>query len=383
MKAWLCLPALALLAASALPAQKAQSIVIQIKGQNGPGADAVATYLEGQIESLILNQYPCIDVISDSEIKSLLDNERQRQLLGGGDGDALSNLAGALDAQTVITIDVNTTGSQAFMSASAMNMTTAQPTDKGAKVTGTGEQALDGAEALAKDFVSGLSALKGVCDIHWKGTIAYHERQNAGSTTTDHKSGGRGANGQTPDGQSSTTTKWVVDDLIEVVLMPMSLGASSVNNPVAKFTHGYSNENDNLTSSSGTDWCRESGANPKLEGYGESDLGESYFAFGETSWKAPVSISLTSDGSYEITIHWDDLPLKWNRHTKEPGGFCPNKPGLEATSTGEDSGLGATIPFMARLTQLTLTFFPVTTNSPSMRRQCPIRAAVRSRSIGI
>jgi hypothetical protein len=340
VKPLLCLPVLALLAASALPAQKTQTVVIEIKGQNGPAADAVASYLEGQIESLLLDQYPCVDVISDTDIKSLLDNERERRLLGGEDSDLLSNLAGALGAQTVITIDVNTTSSQTLMSASAMNMTTAQPTDKGAKVTGNGDAALDGAEALAKEFVAGLTALKGVCDIHWKGTISYHERQNAGATTTDHKTGGRGANGQTPQGQSTTTTKWVLDDLVEVVLMPMSLGASSVNNPMAKFTHGFSNENDNLTSSSGTDWCREPDSNPKLEGYGESDLGESYEAYGEKSWKAPVSISLSSDGSYEITIRWDDLPLKWKRHTKEPGGFCPIKPGLEATANGEDSRPG-------------------------------------------
>jgi hypothetical protein len=335
VKSLLCLPVLALLAASVLPAQKAQSVVIQIKGQNGPGADAVASYLEGQIESMILDQYPCVDVISDSDIKSLLDNERQRKLLGGEDSDLLSNMAGALDAQTVITINVSTTGSQTLMNAGAMNMKTAQPTDKGAKVTGNGDAALDGAEALAKEFVSGLSALKGVCDIHWKGTISYHERQNASASTSAHTTGGGGASSE-----STTTTKWVLDDLVEVMLMPMSLGGSGANNPMARFSHGFSNQSVNLTNSSGTDWCREPDSNPKLEGYGESDLGVTSEASGEKSWKAPVSISLASDGSYEITISWEDLPIKTNRHEKEPGGFCPNKPGLEATSTSDDFRAG-------------------------------------------
>jgi hypothetical protein len=341
VKAWLCLPALALLAASALSAQKAPSVIIQSQSQKGTDAETVAAYLENQIESILLDQYPCIDAISDKELGSLIDLERQRELLGGGDDNFLSNLAGAMGAQYVINITVTSSGTQTFMSASAMNTANGQPINKDAKVTNTGEQALADADALAREFVAGLTALKGQCDAHWTGAITYHERQNAGATTTEHHTGGRGANGQTPQSQSSTTTRWTIDDVVEAVLMPMSLGASSVNNPMAKFTRGFRNQNDNLTSSGGTDWCREPNSNPKLQGYSESNLGESYEAEGEKSWKAQVSIVLSSDGGYEVTIRWEDLPVKWKRHTKEPGNFCPNKPGLEATATGEDSRPGS------------------------------------------
>jgi len=340
MKLCLYLSALALVAASALSAQKSPSVIIQSHSQKGTDAETVAKYLENQIESILLDQYPCIDVVADKELGAMADNERQRELLGSGDDNFLTNMAGAMGAQYVITVTVTSSGSQTFMSASANNTANGQPINKDAKVTGTDKQALADADALAREFVSGLSALTSQCNAHWTGTITYHEKQNASTTTTDHHTGGRGANGQTPESNSTTTTKWTLDDVVEVVLMPMSLGASSVNNPMAKFSHGFRNQNDNLTSSSGTDWCRAPGSNPRLQGYSESNLGESYEAEGEKSWKAPVSITLGSDGNYEATIRWDDLPLKWKRHTKEPGGFCPAKAGLDATATGEDSRPG-------------------------------------------
>ena len=330
---------LGLLSATAWSQGIAPSVMVFASAEGGSGSDNVADYLSGQIMKGLRDQYPCIDLLSDKGIADLLDFERQRQLLGAGDDSLLPNLAGSLGVQYIISVSVTAFGNQMSLSVSEINVASRQAVERSSKVTGQGDAALDGAESLANEFVGKLSNFKGQCDPHWTGSITYKEQQDAKSSTSDSHTGGRAANGQRDQSQSTATYSWMLEDVVEAVLMPVSLGSQGPNRPMAKFTHSFRNQQNNKTVSSGTMWCRLPGSNPKLIGYSD-ESGETYDALGEKSWKHPVSIRVSKDGNYEIDVRWEDVPLTWKRSNKLPGTGCPLIGGAEATTTGQDTREG-------------------------------------------
>jgi len=331
------------LLAGTLWAQGSIVIYTNAKGPAGDGqgrADLLGDALEADIKNGLMDQYPCFDMTSTEDIKAALDYDRQRQLLGGADESVLANVAGSLGAQYIISLSVTVMDGQAYIKVSLQDATTGKVESMKDKSTENSEKAFSDAESLAKDFLQGLSNLKRKCDPHWSGSIIWEDREEAGNQKTEKQMGGRAASGQREEIVSTYTYTWNRDDLVEAVLMPLSLGSQGPNSPMAKLTRNFRNQDISSTKSSGMVFCRKPGSNPVLTGFSD-EPGETYDAQGKNSWKHPVDISVSEDGSYQIEIRWEDVPYTWKRSKKEPGSGCPPQSSGEIITNGSDVQVGS------------------------------------------
>jgi hypothetical protein len=141
-----------------------------------------ADYFEGEVGKMLQEKYPCAQAIPASGVGTVLDWNRQRELMGADlDPADMQAIAGAVGAKYLISLTVSEFGAgQVSLNASMMDTTTTQVQAKTGSVSGGGEAALDAVEALAKQFVDSLSSLsqfsKEKCNPtnRLAGTVTYH-----------------------------------------------------------------------------------------------------------------------------------------------------------------------------------------------------------------
>jgi len=150
-----------------------------------------ADYFEGEVGKMLQEKYPCAQAITASGVGTVLDWNRQRELMGADlDPADMQAIAGAVGAKYLISLTVSEFGAgQVSLNASMMDTTTTQVQAKTGSVSGGGEAALDAVEALAKQFVDSLSSLsqfsKEKCNPtnRWAGTVTYHLVDNHNEKT--------------------------------------------------------------------------------------------------------------------------------------------------------------------------------------------------------
>ncbi len=337
---------LGLLPTAAWAQGKAGSVVVVGKSSTdrpaGPGeasdeATAAAHYLETQV-AIDLDRL-CVRSITDQDLRDLLGYEKARELLGSDTGGkALAAAAEAQGAQYVVTVSASEKGGEMSLSASLTNAANGQTMARERVTTPVGPGEADAVESLAKQFVDKLSSLTNFdtgCEPHWSGSITWEDREEAGNQKSDRILGGQAADGQREEMLSTVTYTWKIDDVVEVVLMPMSLGSQGPNSPKAKFVRNFRNQDISSTKSSGRVFCRYPGKDPALYGYSE-ESGYTYDAQGKNSWKHPVDVTVEGDGSYRIEAELESAPYTWKRSTKEPGSGCPPESPGEIITTGSD-----------------------------------------------
>ena len=96
----------------------------------GQSADHWALTLAGIIARQLDTKYPCGSTMDQSDIATLLDAERRRQLLGGEDDDRLRGIAGALGAKTLIGLRITMSGDSVLVNAVAVDVPTAKATTR-------------------------------------------------------------------------------------------------------------------------------------------------------------------------------------------------------------------------------------------------------------
>jgi len=124
-------------------------------------AASVASYLEDQIEKQLMAQYPCSKIMDDKSMQALLHLEKDRELLGSDTAGDLTAIAGAAGARYLVVATVNQTASSDYMQLTILDGNTGKALEKADKNTGTGDAALDGAEALATSFANSLEGTLG------------------------------------------------------------------------------------------------------------------------------------------------------------------------------------------------------------------------------
>src|SRR6266496_1055291 len=165
-------------------------------------------------------------------------------------------VANSLSARYLISISVIGFGDKVSMKASVLDPKTGKILQSEQTNTGGGDQALDGAESLARKLLADLSSLlKQQCEPHWTGSVTWAHKEEAGSRETSAcRRGLVCAVGE--EIESITTYTWKVDEAVEAVLMPMSLGSEGPDSPMAGFAHSFRNQTKNSNKTSGKKWCR-------------------------------------------------------------------------------------------------------------------------------
>lgn len=321
-----------MLVVHSLPAQSTGSVIIYNKSIKGTNEErAITEYLSAKIGGGMLKQYPCVDWIDQQGIATLLENERQRQLLGQDPNDEmLSNLAGALGARYIIALSARTLpNGQAMVSAKVMDSRTLRTLVDKTQMTGGGDDALDKVEVMAQQLLQGLAGIfKNRCDPHWTGTI---------SQTMVIQSGESKETPGIPGAMESKVKVWVThsdkaEHKIEAVLQPNTLGAQGAKT-MARVTNSYDHRYERTLKRTSTIRCRPNNA----PSYTRDTNGNSSEIITETGRKTetmPVYIHVyKSTGTFEISVDYPAMTTKRREESRGVKSGCKDESFSESSET--------------------------------------------------
>lgn len=149
---------------------------------------AIQQYLKGKVLAYLLKHYPCANYMDDTGLAAMLKFERDRQLLGKGDEESLSDLAGALGAQYLVSINVTQISNTFVMNVIGADKRRGTTISRKAATAQGFKEAYAPAESLAEEFASDMiKSLPDCYENEWIGTITYQRvTQGESRTTEDH-----------------------------------------------------------------------------------------------------------------------------------------------------------------------------------------------------
>ncbi len=140
---------------------------------NNKSAASYLTYFESQFSIRLKNKIPCASYLSQSDVVAILDWERQKELLGVGDVNQLSNIAEAMKCDYLVHLRIrvfeNTTMIDAFIVKKGQDKVVSRI----AESAPNGDESLDAIENLSKQLVDELHQYNSqLCrEKTWTGTI--------------------------------------------------------------------------------------------------------------------------------------------------------------------------------------------------------------------
>jgi len=140
---------------------------------NNKSAASYLTYFESQFSIRLKNKIPCASYLSQSDVVAILDWERQKELLGVGDVNQLSNIAEAMKCNYLVHLRIrvfeNTTMIDAFIVKKGQDKVISRI----AESAPNGDESLDAIENLSKQLVDELHQYNSqLCpEKIWTGTI--------------------------------------------------------------------------------------------------------------------------------------------------------------------------------------------------------------------
>jgi hypothetical protein len=156
----------------------------------GGEAQLFADYFQGEVSERMQDKYPCAELMPEAGLGVVLQNNKERELLGSDTTEDMQTLAGAIGAKYLIRLTVTPMGSgQVMLSAKMMNLSKVTVQESMTTISKGGEAAADAIEALAQQFVDSLGSLsqfskeKCVPTNRWAGTIKYKLFKDKESTS--------------------------------------------------------------------------------------------------------------------------------------------------------------------------------------------------------
>lgn len=166
--------------ATALAAPAKRTIYLKVRAnedkaflaQNKKGtAQLFADVLSSKTWNALIEKYPCYAVTREQDVVTLLEWERQKQLLGAGDEEALAQMANALGTKYLLEMRIHMVGKKVFLRGALLD----QQRAKAVAVDSSwedyeGEDTFETVEDFAKSFVEGLD-IPG-CQKVWVGNVS-------------------------------------------------------------------------------------------------------------------------------------------------------------------------------------------------------------------
>lgn len=280
------------LAAQFAQSQTGSSIVIHDNTSKANGGENATSNLRSEIASALNREKPCVDIIDDQDIRNVIESEREKNLLEGGDPDqVLKDIGNLMGASYVMSVSAmpgagGTTSYTAFV----MNPQTGTTV---ARQTGTD------AKEIAKSIVGQLgSSLADNCKPHWVGEVKYEYIWNETKVTTDKGA----AHASTRNTSRTKTETYSSQNTIIATLLPPKPGSDvSANKTIARVWMKSKIISEKNHETNGEVYCRPKGGNPYWTGY-SLKYSEIFTQLGGGSDNLPVSISLDNDGNYKIVV---------------------------------------------------------------------------------
>ncbi|MBK9162985.1 MAG: hypothetical protein IPM21_03600 [Acidobacteria bacterium] len=292
---------------------KASSIVIHDTTSPANGGENATKGLRDKFRSALENAKPCVETMDDQDLRDALQDERERELLEGGDpSDVLKALGERLGAGMIMNVQaLPGPGGTTVYSGSVIDTTSARAV---ARETGSESEV---AEQLVRDLGPYLAD---TCKPHWTGTVNYVFSSSETKTTDDSGA----AHAVRRNVKRRTTETSNMQHTIKASLSGAPAAGASVNSPKARvmqrtqFTFGKS------SNSSGEVRCREPGKNPYFTNFSE-EYTETTTQLGQGTDTMPVFISIDSDGSYSIKVNAPAGVIYGKYETRRNYSGCPSE----------------------------------------------------------
>ena len=272
--------------------QTGSSIVIHDNTSPANGGENATSNLRSEIESALNREKPCVDIMDDQDIRDVLESEREKNLLEGGDPQqVLTDIGTLMGASYVMSVSAMPgAGGSTSYTVFVMNPKTGTTI---ARQTGTD------AKDIAKSIVGQMgSSLPDNCKPHWVGEVKYEFTWNETKTTNDEGA----AHASTRNTKRTKTETYSAKNTIVAMLLPPKPGGEvSASKTMARVWMRSSIVSEKKHDTNGEIWCREKGQNPQWKGY-NSKYSETVTQIGGGSDNLPVSIALDNDGNYNITV---------------------------------------------------------------------------------
>ena len=271
--------------------QKGSSIVIHDNTSPANGGENATSNLRSELESALNKDKPCVDIMDDQDIRDVIESEREKNLLEGGDPDqVLKDIGALMDASYVMSVSATPLAGGTVYTVFVMDQQSGKTI---ARQTGTD------AKQIAKSIVGQLgSSLPDNCKPHWVGEVKYEFTWNETKTTNDEGA----AHASTRNTKRTKTDTYTAKNTIVAMLLPPKPGSEvSASKTMARVWMRSSIVSEKKHETNGEIWCREKGQNPQWKGY-NSKYSETVTQIGGGSDNLPVSIALDADGEYKISV---------------------------------------------------------------------------------
>ncbi len=316
----LCVPGMIL-------AQKGSSIVIHDNTAASNGGENATSSLRKEIASALNREKPCTDLMDDEDIRNVLESEREKNLLEGGDPQqVLTDIGNLMGASYVMSVSATPgPGSSTTYTVFVMDPKTATTI---ARQTGTDPKQI--ADNIARQLGPNLSD---ECNPHWVGQIKYTYSSNDTKTTND---AGAMHAGTRNTKRSSTETFSAQSNIVAILLPPKSGTTVSANKTIARVWMRMNTLAEKKQETVGEIYCRLRGENPKWKGYSLSYT-ETTTQTGGGADNLPVYISIDKEGNYKIVVNTPGATLlgKFETSRSETGCTEENPPQKNAVSMPE------------------------------------------------
>ncbi len=272
--------------------QIGSSIVIHDNTSKANGGENATSNLRSEIESALNREKPCVDIMDDQDIRNVLESEREKNLLEGGDPEqVLKDIGNLMSASYVMSVSATPgAGGTTSYSVFVMNPQTATTV---ARQTGTD------AKEIAKSIVGQLgSGLADNCKPHWLGEVKYQYASTETKVTTD-----KGAmHASTRNTTRTKTETYSAQNTIVATLLPPKPGSDvSAGKSIARVWMRSKIIAEKNHETNGEVYCRPKGGNAYWTGY-NLKYSETVTQLGGGSDNLPVSIALDNDGNYKISV---------------------------------------------------------------------------------
>ena len=133
----------------------AQKLNVFVTGtSNSKTASILEDILKNKIQDLLMDQYPCASTMTDDDMTNILEFERQKELMGNKDEGVISNVAGAIGAQYLVSVNVIQVNSTFTMTATGLDDRRGKAVSRQGSVANSEGEATYVAISLAEEFVS-------------------------------------------------------------------------------------------------------------------------------------------------------------------------------------------------------------------------------------
>lgn len=310
-----------------LLSQKGSSVVIHDNTSAANGGENATSQLRKEIASSLNRDKPCTDLMDDNDIRDVLQSEREKNLLEGGDPQqVLTDIANLMGASYVMSVSATPgPGSSTTYTVFVMDPKTATTV---ARQTGTDPKQI--ADNISRQLGPNLSD---DCKPHWVGQIKYTYSSNETKTTNDAGAMHAG----TRNTKRRSTESFTAQSTIIAMLLPPKAGSNvSAGKTIARVWMRMNTVAEKKQETSGEIYCRLKGENPRWKGYSLSYT-ETTTQTGGGSDNLPVYISVDNEGNYKIVVNSPAGTLlgKFETNRSETGCSEGNPPEKTAISMPE------------------------------------------------